>query len=256
MDRFQTGDSYLHAVDPRVKVVVALLLIIGIVLTGDGQFLAFLMLWLLVLSLGWLGDISPLKLARLGTIALPFTLTAATLMVTAGGDRLVTVAGVDISEPGFIRFASIVLKSWLAVQIAVILSITTHFTDILWALSSLRVPALLVTIIGFMYRYLYTLRDEAERLLRARAARSGQMEGYASGGSLMWRAKIVGQMVGNLFLRSYERSERIYAAMLARGYHGDLRTLNPPPLTVRSIAKGSIPVMILIIIQLAVGGII
>lgn len=255
MDRFQTGDSFLHHADPRVKVVVSLLLIIGIVLTPDGEFLAFLLLWLLVIGLGWLGDITPLKLARLGTIALPFTLTAATLMFTTGGDRLVTVAGIHISEPGTIRFTSIVFKSWLALQIAVILSMTTHFTDLLWALSSLRVPALVVTIIGFMYRYLYTLRDETERLLRARAARSGWMDGYKPGGNFVWRAKVTGQMIGNLFLRSYERSERIYAAMLARGYQGDLRTLDPPPLTVTSIAQGTIPVIVLIVIQLTAGGV-
>jgi cobalt/nickel transport system permease protein len=100
-----------------------------------------------------------------------------------------------------------------------------------------------------MYRYLGTLRDEAERLLRARTARSGALPGHKSGGRIAWRARAAGGMVGNLFLRSYERSERVYAAMLARGYDGRMRLLTPPPLTRRAVLLGSLPVIGLIVIE-------
>jgi cobalt/nickel transport system permease protein len=68
-------------------------------------------------------------------------------------------------------------------------------------------------------------------MLRARAARSGGRPGVRSGGSLGWRASVAGNLVGSLFLRSYERSERIYAAMQARGFEGDVRHLAGTPVT-------------------------
>ena len=85
-------------------------------------------------------------------------------------------------------------------------------------------PAIIVSIIGFMYRYLAVLTDEAGRMNRARQARSAAAPQGRSGGSLGWRARVTGAMVGSLFIRSYERSERIYAAMLARGFSGTFRT--------------------------------
>jgi cobalt/nickel transport system permease protein len=87
----------------------------------------------------------------------------------------------------------------------------------------------LVAITGFLYRYLFVLADEARRMLQAREARSGAPDGRG-GGSVAWRAQVTGSMAGTLFLRSYERSERIYMAMLARGYDGTVRTLSPPSL--------------------------
>jgi cobalt/nickel transport system permease protein len=77
------------------------------------------------------------------------------------------------------------------------------------------------------------LVDEVLRLLRARAARSGELglTGVKSGGSLAWRARVAGGMAGSLFLRAFERSDRIYMAMLSRGYDGEVRALPLPPLT-------------------------
>jgi cobalt/nickel transport system permease protein len=71
------------------------------------------------------------------------------------------------------------------------------------------------------------LTDEVFRLLRARESRSAAAPGSRSGGGVVWRAKVAGHMAGQLFLRSYERSDRIYNAMIARGYAGHLYTLNP-----------------------------
>jgi cobalt/nickel transport system permease protein len=84
-----------------------------------------------------------------------------------------------------------------------------------------------VGMFGLMWRYLFVLVDEALRLMRARAARSGQSgeAGRRSGGSVAWRARVTGGMAGNLFLRAFERSDRIYMAMLSRGYDGEVRAL-------------------------------
>jgi cobalt/nickel transport system permease protein len=248
-ERYQAGDSILHRLDPRVKVVTALILITGIVLTPERAWPAYPLLWTLVSTLAVIGRLGAWRVSRLGGLALPFTLAAAALLFTLPGKPVITMLGLTISDAGVSRFLSIVLKSWLAVQVTLILSMTTPFTDLLWGLSSLRIPAVLVAIISFMYRYLFTLNDEAQRLLRARTARSGTAAGQKYGGSLMWRAQVAGGMVGSLFLRSYERSERVYAAMLARGYTGKMQTTSPPPLTWRSVGHGAIPVLVLVIIE-------
>ncbi|MCC6801903.1 MAG: cobalt ECF transporter T component CbiQ, partial [Anaerolineae bacterium] len=248
-ERYEAGDGFLHRLDARVKVVVALLMILCIVLTPERALPAYPLLWALVSSLAAAGRVSAWRLARLGGLALPFVLTAAALPFTMPGHTVVTIAGLPVSDAGLARFVSILLKSWLSVQVTLLLALTTPFTDLLWAFGSLRVPETLIAIVGFMYRYLYTLSDEAERLLRARAARSAVVPGRRSGGSLLWRARAAGGMIGSLFLRSYERSERVYAAMLSRGYDGRLRVLSPPPLRREAVAYGLIPLLALILIE-------
>jgi cobalt/nickel transport system permease protein len=123
-----------------------------------------------------------------------------------------------------------VIKSWLSVQFAVILAGTTPFSDLVAAMRGLHFPRILVAIVSFMWRYVFVLVDEVVRLRRAREARSAVLPGLKGGGTIPWRARVVGGMAGNLFIRSYSRSERIYQAMAARGYQGELRTLALPQL--------------------------
>jgi cobalt/nickel transport system permease protein len=139
---------------------------------------------------------------------------------------LFTIPGLEwtLSQTGLIRFISILLRAWLAVQSAILLGATTRVPDMFWALGALRFPRTLVSTISFMYRYLFVLADEASRMLRARAARSPKIPGSPSP-SILWQGKVAGSMVGSLFLRSLERSERVYDAMLSRGYDGQMRTL-------------------------------
>jgi cobalt/nickel transport system permease protein len=242
--------SPVHRLDPRVKMAVALLLIAGVMVTPERAAPVFLLIWLLIVGLALAGQLSVWGLARKGTIALPFALAAITLLITVPGAPLTRVFGLTITEPGAMRFASIMLKSWLAVQVSLILTLTTPFFDLLWALRSLGVPGTLIAVFSLTYRYLYTLKDEMERILRARAARSGSTPGQKSGGSLGWRASVAGGMAGNLFLRSYERSERVYAAMLSRGYQGEIRLMNPPALRRNDVLLGGLPILVILVIQI------
>lgn len=248
-ERYEAGSSPIHHLDARVKVVTAVLLIFGIMLTPVGAFPAYPLLWAVIGSLAGISKVSAWRLARLGGIAFIFTLAAIPLLFTTPGNSFTALMGLQITDTGAARFLDIVLKSWLSVQIGLLLSITTPFTDLMWALGWLHVPNILVAIISFMYRYLFTLKEEAERMLRARAARSGSIAGHKSGGRLLWQAQIAGGMVGSLFLRSYERSERVYAAMLSRGYTGQIKSQDGTPLSWRSICLGAIPVLTIIAIQ-------
>jgi cobalt/nickel transport system permease protein len=163
-------------------------------------------------------------------IALPFALAAITVLFSIPGKPVTSFQflmwDLTITDAGLLRFISIVVRSWLSVQMAILLVAVTEFPKIVHALTHLRVPAILTVIIAFLYRYLFVLTDEVLRMLRARQARSAAASGIRSGGSVAWRARIAGHMAGQLFLRSYERSDRIYNAMLSRGYKGQLMTIH------------------------------
>jgi len=141
-----------------------------------------------------------------------------------------------ITDTGLRDVLSIAAKSWLSVQVALLLTYTTPFSDLIDALRALRLPAIIVSIISFMYRYLAVLGEEAGRMNRARRSRSAAAPQGRSGGSLGWRARVTGAMVGSLFIRSYERSERIYAAMLARGFRGQWQQAQAARLDQRALA--------------------
>lgn len=172
--------------------------------------------------------LGPLRLSRAAFIAAPFLLAALPLVFTRPEDPLATIPlgplTLRVSGEGLRLFTTIALKSWISVQAALLMTFTTPFHDLVEGLRLLRLPRVMVVIVGFMYRYLAVLFGEASRMLRARASRAADPTGHG-GGSLRWRASVVGGMVGSLFLRSYERSERVYAAMQARGFDGEFRYL-------------------------------
>jgi cobalt/nickel transport system permease protein len=230
-DRYHEAESPLHRLDPRVKVVVTIAFILSNVLLPDGAWSAFLLSWAFVLAANALSMLGMGYTVRRSFVALPFALAAVTAIFSIPGRPLdewhFGVMTLIPTDAGLLRFVSIVIRSWLSVQMAILLVTVTRFPDLVHAFEHLRVPSILTTIIAFLYRYLFVLTDEVMRLLRARQARSAAASGQRSGGSMMWRGRVAGNMAGQLFLRSYERSDRIYNAMLARGYDGHLRTLNP-----------------------------
>jgi cobalt/nickel transport system permease protein len=205
-----------------------------------GAFPALVVAWLATVLVALVARLGPLRAPRAAFIALPFLLAALPLIFTRPEDPLGRVElgplTLTISGEGLRMFATIALKSWVSVQAALLLAFTTPFHELVDGLRQLRLPRIMVAIISFMYRYLAVLSDEAGRMLRARASRSGGREGSRSGGSLRWRAAVTGRMAGSLFLRSYERSERIYAAMQARGFEGTLRHLHGRGVTMKELA--------------------
>lgn len=230
LDRAIARDSPLHRADPRLKLVVIVTTILAIALVPIGGFLAFGLAWVGLTTAAAVARLGPLRLTRGAFIALPFLLAAVPLVFTRTADPIGSIGPLTVSGEGVEMFASVALKSWLSVQAALLLTYTTPFHDLVDALRDLRVPRILVAIIGFMYRYLAVLIDEATRMIRARASRSASAAAGRTGGSIGWRARVTGQMVGSLFIRSFERSERIYAAMQARGFDGSFRHLATRPI--------------------------
>jgi cobalt/nickel transport system permease protein len=253
-DRYHHGHSPLHNLDPRVKVILTILFILSNALLPDGAWIAFGLAWGVILFANIISNLGIGFTFRRSFIALPFALAAITVLFSIPGKPVTSfhllMWNLTITDAGLLRFVSIVVRSWLSVQMAILLVAVTEFTKIIHALTHLHVPAILTIIISFLYRYLFVLTDEVMRMIRARQARSAAAAGSRSGGSVAWRAKIAGNMAGQLFLRSYERSDRIYNAMLARGYDGHLRTLNPHTLQRTDWLWGASALIFLLITQL------
>lgn len=195
-----------------------------------------------MLALVWtaaaLSGVGPVRVLLRSLVALPFILIPLPTVFTKAGDPLFdlslglftltgTVEGVEF-------FVSVLIRSWASVTAAVVLTSTTPAFQLLAALRALKIPQILVVIAMLMYRYLFVLVDETQRMLRSRAARSAGV-GRHSGGSVVWRAKTAGGMAGSLFIRTMDRTERIYLAMLARGYDGTIRLRETPPVTRNAI---------------------
>ena len=145
-------------------------------------------------------------------VEIPFVIFAL-LMPFFGTGEKVSFLGLDLYEEGIWAGAGIVAKGTIGVITAIILSATTSARDLILGLERLRVPAPLVNIATFMLRYLNVINDELGRMKIARESRGFETRGIAS-----WR--ILAQTIGALFIRSYERGERVYLAMLSRGYAG------------------------------------
>lgn len=236
LDPYRHRASPLHRLDARVKFVLTLAFILTVALTPIGAWPIYILLFALILAIEILSDLGAMFVLKRAVLALPFVLAALPVMFTTPGTTLLEFSLGSwtflITQEGLARFISITLKSWISVQAAILLAASTPFPDLLVAMRAVKIPRLLVAIFGLMWRYLFVLVDEALRLLRARAARSGHaaQPGLQPGGSLTWRARVAGGMAGNLFMRAFERSDRIYVAMLSRGYDGEVRAAPLPAL--------------------------
>jgi cobalt/nickel transport system permease protein len=260
LDPYQDRVSPVHRLDARVKLVLVIFFILTSALTPIGAWPVYLLLLSLILSSELLSELGlPFYLKR-ALLALPFILAALPVLVTTPGETFLSLPyGLNLTLAGLDKFLSIAFKSWISIQAAILLASSTPFPDILFAMRALRLPRLLVAIIGLMWRYIFVIVDEVLRLLRARTSRSAQSDraGLRSGGTLLWRARVTGSMAGSLFLRSLERSDRIYNAMLARGYDGEVRGLPHPairPLDWIAFAIGLAVLLLLLSFALLVWG--
>jgi cobalt/nickel transport system permease protein len=235
LDPYHPRNSPIHNLDPRLKLVISIVLILANTLLPTGAWPIYILFFAIILSLEIISELGVGYVLKRSSLALPFVLAALPLIFTVPGTALFTVSighwELTASYQGLERFISISIKSWLSVQVAILLASSTSFPDLLVAMRSLHVPQLLVSTFGLMWRYMFVLVDEAGRLIRARASRSGKRDdipGGNPGGSIAWRARMTGGMAGSLFLRAIERSDRIYMSMVSRGYDGEVRSLPLP----------------------------
>jgi cobalt/nickel transport system permease protein len=203
-----------HQLAPRTRLLCALLFVFATSLTPNGRWLT----WAIYgLGLGLVILLSRVNLViLLRRVALESTFIGVVLLGTLfrdGGEVLWRWGWLRITTVGLTVLASVSLKAVLCLLMLNLLVLTTSIPDLLNAMVTLRVSPLLVAIFASMYRYIGVLIDEFNTMRRAAASRNLV-------GSNRYQRIVVGNMIGALFIRTYERGERIHQAMLARGYSG------------------------------------
>lgn len=204
----------MHRLAPEVKVAATFLFVVAVVVTPREAFVAFAVDGAIVLTVARVARLRLSALLPRLVIELPFLAFAVFLPVVGGGDR-VDVGPISVSIEGSWAAWNIVAKASIGVLAAAVLSATTEVPELLTGLRRLRVPRSIVAIAGFMTRYLDVLIAQLHRMQVARVSRGHDPR-------WIWQARAVASTAGALFLRSYERGERVYVAMLARGYDGTM----------------------------------
>jgi cobalt/nickel transport system permease protein len=206
--------SPVHRLPPEVKIAATVAFTIVVVITPRHEFWAFAGYALILAAIAATARVRPLWLAKRATIELPFVLLAIALPFAGHGER-VDWLGMSLSIDGLYGAWNIFAKGTLGVLASLLLAATTTMRDLIIGLDRLRCPQVIVQIATFMLRYIDVLTEEARRMRIARISR-----GYDP--RFLWQAKAFAIGVGALFLRAFERGERVYLAMVSRGYTGRL----------------------------------
>ena len=224
LDKYSYLDSFIHRLDPRTKIISFFVYILFVILTLPPhiyQFTAFLIVIFIIILVSRI----PLAYAlKRSCVIVPFVLLIAVFIPfvkkgqVAGGYSFGTFH-LTVSYDGLWILWNVLIKSWLAVLAMVVLSSTTKFPDLLKGLQKLFAPRMLIMLLSFMYRYIFILIDESMRMERARNSRY-------FGGKYLKQIKTIANLIGVLFIRTYERGERIYQSMVARGFDGEIKVLN------------------------------
>lgn len=216
LDLLSHRDTAVHRLDPRAKVVATLAFVVVVVSFPKYEVLSLLPFFLFPILIGALGDIPGLFIAKKVAAVSPFAVFVGIFNPVFDSSTVAIAPGVSISA-GWVSFASILVKFALTISAALLLIATTSFPGICRGLRRLGLPALFVSQLLFLYRYLFVLMEEAMRVVRARDMRS-----FGSRGTGM---RVLVRIVGTLFLRTVERADRIYGAMLARGFRGEIPSM-------------------------------
>jgi cobalt/nickel transport system permease protein len=206
------GHSWLHRLPPHVKLVGLLAFMLTVVATPREWFPMFGVYLAILLALVTLSQVPPSYLAKRMVVEVPFVVFALVLPFVASGPRT-QVLGLSVSEHGLLAAWGLFAKGTLGVLASLLLAATTEPRALLAGLERLRMPAQLVQIMGFMIRYIDVVTDELWRMHVARESR-----GFRARDPRQW--PVIAKSVGVLFIRSYERGERVHLAMLSRGYDG------------------------------------
>lgn len=206
--------SRLHRLAPEAKIVAAFGTIVCVAVTPGEAVWAFGLYALGVLALTlWSRVPARFLLLRL-TAVTPFVLFALFIPFIASGPQT-EILGMRVSVEGLWGAWNILAKAVLGASISILLTATTEVPDIIRGLGALRVPVVFTAIAAFMIRYLELISDELGRMRIAMTAR-----GYDP--RWLYQARPIASSAGAMFVRSYERGERVHAAMLARGFDGEM----------------------------------
>jgi cobalt/nickel transport system permease protein len=203
-----------HGLAARTRVLCALLFVFATTLTPNGHWWTWAIYGVgLAVLIGCCRVTLPILLQRVAVEASFIGVVLLGTLFRGGGVVLWQWGWLQVTSEGVLVLGSVALKAFLCLLMLNLLTLTTPIPLLLQALTELKLPPLLVAVIASMYRYIAVLVDEFKTMRRAAASRNLL-------GSNRQQRLVVGNMIGSLFIRTYERGDRIHQAMLARGYTG------------------------------------
>ncbi|NOZ21085.1 MAG: cobalt ECF transporter T component CbiQ [Planctomycetes bacterium] len=228
LDRLSLGDTFVHRLDPRVKLIALFLYTFALIATNKYEIAALAPYLVFPAFLVLLGEVPPGFLARGIALGIPFVFMVAifnpifdaTPVTCRLGSATWTLRG------GVVSCANIMIRFLFTASALIAFMATTPFHRVIHGLRLLRFPSMLLMVLSFLYRYLFVLIDVGLRMRRARDCRAVGGATGAGGRTIGLRMRAFAGVVGVLFLRSLDQSERVYAAMLSRGFSGELPTLD------------------------------
>ena len=226
MDTLSQGDTPLHRLDPRAKLITTLVFITVVLSFGKYEIAALIPFFIYPVALVAAGNLPAGHILKKILVVSPFAVLIGAFNPLMDRDILVHLGHMEISG-GWVSFLSVLIRFFLTVGAALTLIALTGFTAVCMALEKLGVPQAFVVQLLLLYRYLFVLIDEAARMVRARSLRTFNSSGMG--------IRTFGPMLGHLLLRTVDRAQRIHLAMCCRGFNGRIHIIRPLEFGVREI---------------------
>jgi cobalt/nickel transport system permease protein len=217
IDRYADLDSPLHMLDARTKLIGFCALTVAALQLPAGGAGGFFLFFFFLAILAGISQIPLTFIAARTLVILPFILLAGLSAPWRGSQ-------------GWSWFLALMLRSILCLLILILLTSTTRFAELLRGLRKFGCPKILAANLSFLYRYLFVLADEMHRMRHARESRRVGRAGVRA------ELRTLGSMLGTLMIRSFERADHMYQAMLSRGFSGDFPVTAPRRFTWRDPA--------------------
>jgi cobalt/nickel transport system permease protein len=226
----------VHRMAPQIKIIAALLAVICVVATPRTAFWAFGAYFAVLVAVWRVAGIPVRWFAGRAFIEVPFVILALVMPFLAGGERF-ELLGLSLSVNGTLAGWNILAKGTLGLLVSLTLAGTTTPRELILGLQRLHAPAMLTTIATLMLRYLAVIAAEARRMRIARIARGHDPR-------FLWQVGATARGIGTLFVRSYERGERVHLAMVSRGFSGTMPDPGGTATSTRTWVAGLLPTLI------------
>ncbi len=213
LDTLSYKDTVIHRLDPRTKVIATFAFIVTVVSFPKYEVVGLIPFFLFPAVIFSLGDIPFWFILKKALVVSAFAVFIGIFNPLLDTRVMVNLFGIHVSG-GWVSFFSILLKFFLTIGSALLLISTTSFPGICHALRKLGIPEIFISQLLFLYRYIFVLIEETLRMVRARDLRSFRKKRQGM--------KVFINLIGTLFIRTVERADRIYHAMLSRGFSGTI----------------------------------
>ncbi|GBD88012.1 nickel transport protein NikQ [bacterium BMS3Abin03] len=216
LDVLSRGNSRIHRIDARIQLFVTVVFVLSVMSMSRYDIIALFPFFIYITAIIAIGGLPVISLIKKALLMSPFAIMIGIFNPFFDKTPYLNVYGLNITG-GWLSFISIILRFFLTVEAGLILISVTGMYRICKALRQLGLPEVFVTQILFLYRYLFVLIEEGTGMIRAKELRVFNKRQN--------NLKLFGRMAGSLFLRTFNRAQRIYQAMVARGYKGEIKML-------------------------------